>query len=185
MTIAAATTGDHANAIAKREENPMRKLLLAVAGIAGLAMSGTAFAADYKIMAPAAPGGGWDQTARAMQDRAAGRGHLGQRAGDQRSRRRRHDRPCPVRQPGQWRSLAADRRRLRHGRRDPDQRLAGHARPGHADRPPDRRIRGASSFRRHPTSRHGRAGRQAEGRSRARYPGPAARPAAPTTSPPG
>ena len=45
----------------------MRKLLLAVAGIAGLAMSGTAFAADYKIMAPAAPGGGWDQTARSMQ----------------------------------------------------------------------------------------------------------------------
>ena len=45
----------------------MRKLLLAVAGIAGLAMSGTAFATDYKIMAPAAPGGGWDQTARAMQ----------------------------------------------------------------------------------------------------------------------
>nr|WP_275448362.1 tripartite tricarboxylate transporter substrate-binding protein [Mesorhizobium sp. IRAMC:0171] len=26
-----------------------------------------AFAADYKIMAPAAPGGGWDQTARSMQ----------------------------------------------------------------------------------------------------------------------
>ena len=25
------------------------------------------FAADYKIMAPAAPGGGWDQTARTMQ----------------------------------------------------------------------------------------------------------------------
>ena len=45
----------------------MRKLLLAVAGIAGLAVSATAFAADYKIMAPAAPGGGWDQTARSMQ----------------------------------------------------------------------------------------------------------------------
>ena len=45
----------------------MRKLLLAVAGIAGLAMSANAFAADYKIMAPAAPGGGWDQTARSMQ----------------------------------------------------------------------------------------------------------------------
>jgi putative tricarboxylic transport membrane protein len=52
---------------AEREEKTMRKLLLAVAGIAGLAMSGTAFAADYKIMAPAAPGGGWDQTARSMQ----------------------------------------------------------------------------------------------------------------------
>ena len=26
-----------------------------------------AWAADYSIMAPAAPGGGWDQTARTMQ----------------------------------------------------------------------------------------------------------------------
>jgi len=43
----------------------MRKLLLALAGIA--AVSGPALAADYKIMAPAAPGGGWDQTARSMQ----------------------------------------------------------------------------------------------------------------------
>ncbi len=45
----------------------MRKLLLAVAGVAAMAVSGTAVAADYKIMAPAAPGGGWDQTARSMQ----------------------------------------------------------------------------------------------------------------------
>lgn len=45
----------------------MRKLLLAVAGVAAMAISGAATAADYKIMAPAAPGGGWDQTARSMQ----------------------------------------------------------------------------------------------------------------------
>src|SRR5215470_12412524 len=43
----------------------MRKFLLALAGV--LAMSGSSLAADYKIMAPAAPGGGWDQTARSMQ----------------------------------------------------------------------------------------------------------------------
>src|SRR5262245_12026698 len=43
----------------------MRKMLLAIAGV--LAISGSAIAADYKIMAPAAPGGGWDQTARSMQ----------------------------------------------------------------------------------------------------------------------
>jgi putative tricarboxylic transport membrane protein len=30
-------------------------------------LAGTAFAADYTVMAPAAPGGGWDQTARALQ----------------------------------------------------------------------------------------------------------------------
>jgi len=45
----------------------MRKLLLAIAGVVGIAASGEALAADYKIMAPAAPGGGWDQTARSMQ----------------------------------------------------------------------------------------------------------------------
>ena len=43
----------------------MRKFLLALAGV--LAISGSSLAADYKIMAPAAPGGGWDQTARSMQ----------------------------------------------------------------------------------------------------------------------
>jgi putative tricarboxylic transport membrane protein len=43
----------------------MLRLLLALAGAAVLA--GQALAADYKIMAPAAPGGGWDQTARSMQ----------------------------------------------------------------------------------------------------------------------
>ena len=44
----------------------MNKLFLAAA-ITG-AMAIPAFAADYTIMAPAAPGGGWDQTARAMQN---------------------------------------------------------------------------------------------------------------------
>ena len=44
----------------------MNKLLLA-ALISG-AMAVPAFAADYTIMAPAAPGGGWDQTARSMQE---------------------------------------------------------------------------------------------------------------------
>ena len=45
----------------------MRKLLLAALAAGGIALSGSALAADYKIMAPAAPGGGWDQTARTMQ----------------------------------------------------------------------------------------------------------------------
>src|SRR5690606_4750935 len=44
----------------------MRRLLLAAVA-AGFALAGAAHAADYKIMAPAAPGGGWDQTARTMQ----------------------------------------------------------------------------------------------------------------------
>jgi putative tricarboxylic transport membrane protein len=44
----------------------LNKLLLA-ALVSG-AISIPAFAADYTIMAPAAPGGGWDQTARTMQE---------------------------------------------------------------------------------------------------------------------
>ncbi|OQM74820.1 Bug family tripartite tricarboxylate transporter substrate binding protein [Manganibacter manganicus] len=44
----------------------MRKLLF-VLGCAVVVLAGQASAADYKIMAPASPGGGWDQTARAMQ----------------------------------------------------------------------------------------------------------------------
>ena len=44
----------------------MNKLLFA-ALISG-AMAVPALAADYTIMAPAAPGGGWDQTARSMQE---------------------------------------------------------------------------------------------------------------------
>ncbi|SDO39385.1 putative tricarboxylic transport membrane protein [Phyllobacterium sp. OV277] len=45
----------------------MRKMLLAFVATGALIVSGAAFAADYKIMAPAAPGGGWDQTARTIQ----------------------------------------------------------------------------------------------------------------------
>lgn len=38
-----------------------------LAALAGAFLATAAQAADYKIMAPAAPGGGWDQTARSMQ----------------------------------------------------------------------------------------------------------------------
>lgn len=44
----------------------MKHALLGVILAAGLAMP--ALAEDYTIMAPAAPGGGWDSTARAMQE---------------------------------------------------------------------------------------------------------------------
>ncbi|MBK1794231.1 tripartite tricarboxylate transporter substrate binding protein [Devosia sp. WQ 349] len=44
----------------------MNKLFLAA--LVTSAMAVPAFAADYSIIAPAAPGGGWDQTARTMQE---------------------------------------------------------------------------------------------------------------------
>jgi putative tricarboxylic transport membrane protein len=43
----------------------MKRLVLAVLAAGAVALP--AAAADYTIMAPAAPGGGWDQTARTMQ----------------------------------------------------------------------------------------------------------------------
>ncbi|HEU4827253.1 MAG TPA: tripartite tricarboxylate transporter substrate binding protein [Dongiaceae bacterium] len=47
----------------------LRKLATAVALTAGLTASSGAFAIDdLKIIAPAKPGGGWDQTARSMQE---------------------------------------------------------------------------------------------------------------------
>ena len=42
----------------------MRKLVI---GALAALLAVPAIAADYSIMAPAAPGGGWDQTARTMQ----------------------------------------------------------------------------------------------------------------------
>jgi putative tricarboxylic transport membrane protein len=50
----------------------------AAAIVAGaLALPGFALAADYSIMAPAGPGGGWDQTARAMQEAMTAEGISG------------------------------------------------------------------------------------------------------------
>jgi putative tricarboxylic transport membrane protein len=43
----------------------MKHLLLSTLMVSALSVG--AYAADYTIMAPAAPGGGWDQTARALQ----------------------------------------------------------------------------------------------------------------------
>ncbi len=46
----------------------MRYQLKSALAALGLVLSaGFAFAADYSVMAPAAPGGGWDQTARTIQ----------------------------------------------------------------------------------------------------------------------
>ncbi len=45
----------------------MNKFIAFAAGMAALALAGSAHAADYKVMAPAGPGGGWDQTARSIQ----------------------------------------------------------------------------------------------------------------------
>ena len=58
---------------------------------------------ELKIIAPAAPGGGWDQTARSMQQALIAEKLGEERAGDQHRRRRRHRRPRAVRQQRQGR----------------------------------------------------------------------------------
>lgn len=54
------------------------KHLVATAMLAGaMALPLSALAADYSIMAPAGPGGGWDQTARSMQEALTAEGISG------------------------------------------------------------------------------------------------------------
>ena len=116
----------------------MRRFILALTSVAALAMAGSASAEDYKVLAPAAPGGGWDQTARTMQsalqdEKISGSvqvinvpgagGTIGL---------------APVREPEQGRPEPAHRRWLCHGRRYPDQQIAGHTRRHHADCTPHR-----------------------------------------------
>lgn len=46
----------------------MRHFLKSTIAALGLVIAtAPVFAADYSVMAPAAPGGGWDQTARTIQ----------------------------------------------------------------------------------------------------------------------
>ena len=77
-----------------------RPALAALVATAALAIALPAQAIDpLKMMIPANPGGGWDQTgaraAAAMQTTKL----VARRAGRQQRRRRRHDRPRAVRQP--------------------------------------------------------------------------------------
>ena len=74
------------------------------------------------IVAPAAPGGGWDQTARAMQRALPSLDAARDRAGRERARRRRHHRPRPLRQRRARPRRRAARHRPRDGRRHRHQR---------------------------------------------------------------
>jgi putative tricarboxylic transport membrane protein len=59
------------------EVENMKHTIAASMLAAALALPFAAQAADYAVMAPAAPGGGWDQTARAIQDALTGAGIAG------------------------------------------------------------------------------------------------------------
>ena len=135
-----------------------------------------------KIFVPAAPGGGWDQTARTIEQvlRATGavKGVQITNVGGAGGRGRAAAVPQPVEGAGQ----RPDGRRHGDGRRDHRQQEPGQARSGDADRAAHRRVPalvvpGAVAVQRPP--------RISPPRSRPippRFPSPAARPAAPTTS---
>ena len=120
-----------------------RALVLLTTAIA-VCGAGAALAApeSLKILVPAAPGGGWDQTGRALQ--AALQSGQDRQEGHRRQqgRRRRHDRPRAVRELEQGRPQRDDDGRHGDGRRDHHQQVAGQPVAGHADRAPDRRIPG-------------------------------------------
>ena len=76
-----------------------RRALLATAMACALALAVPAQAEieGLEIIAPANPGGGWDQTARAMQAALQEDGLASGVQVTEHRRRRRHDRPRPVR----------------------------------------------------------------------------------------
>ena len=100
------------------------------------------------ILAPASPGGGWDQTGARHAGSAAGRWSGRQRARRERRRRGRHHRSGAVRQRRGGTGRRPARDRPHHGRRGADQPLGRHAGADNADRPPDRRLRAAGGPRR-------------------------------------
>ena len=152
----------------------------AMSALLGGSGDGAGAAADLRA---GGPGGGWDQTARTMEQVLRTRKADLRRPDHQCRRRRRHGRPAAVRQPVEGPAECADGRRHGDGRRDHRQQVArSSSTRRHADRPADRRVRGAGGAGRLAVQDREGLRRRAEGRSRPRCRWPAARPAAPTTS---
>ena len=117
------------------------------------------------MTAPAAPGGGWDQTARALQQALQTEGLVRSVVGRERHRGRRHDWPRALhrrraRAPGRPDGLGAH-----HARRRGDARVADHAGRRDAHRAADRRIRSDRGARWFPAPIARRSRRRPQGRS--------------------
>ena len=96
-----------------------------------------------RLFVPAAPGGGWDQTARTMDQVLRTEKLISGAQITNVARRRRNGRPAAVHQPVERPAQRADGRRHGHGRRDHRQQGGEQSYRGDADRAPDRRVRGA------------------------------------------
>ena len=92
-----------------------------------------------KILVPAAPGGGWDRTARTIEQVLRDRRGEG-RADHQRGRRGRHGRAAAVPQPVEGAGQCPDGCRHGDGRGDHRQQEPGQAFSGDADRTAHRRV---------------------------------------------
>ena len=125
-----------------------------------------------KMFVPAAPGGGWDQTARTIEQVLRATQRREGRADHQCGRRRRHGRAAPVSQPVERAGQRADGRRHGDGRLDHRQQEPAAAVAGHADRAADRRVPCAGRSRAIAVQDRQGLRRRAQGRS---YQGPGRR----------
>ena len=101
-----------------------------------------------RLIAPAAPGGGWDQTARAMQAGAAGSRHRPDLVGREHPGGGRDDRPGALHQRRARQRRRADGVGADHAGRGGHAPVAGDVARGDADRAVDRRVRSHRRARR-------------------------------------
>ena len=97
---------------------------------------------SLKILVPAAPGGGWDQTGRALQAALQSDNIVKKITVDNKGGAGGTIGLAQFVSSSKGDPNVADGRRHGHGRRDHHQQVAGQPVAGHADRPPHRRIRG-------------------------------------------
>ena len=114
---------------ANADQSLARRALIAtvMSGALALAVPAHAEVKGLEIIAPAGPGGGYDQLARSTPGGAPGQAAGGGRAGPEHPRRRWHHRARPVCHQGLAQPEPA-RGGARHDRRDRDQQVTGHAR---------------------------------------------------------
>ena len=118
-----------------------------------------------KMMIPANPGGGWDQTGRALATAMQSAKTVQIGAVRKQRRRRRHDRSRAVRQQREGRSERADDGRHGDGRRHRAEQVAGRFDDGDADRAADQRVSGRRGAGQFAVQDDGRSRQGVQGRS--------------------
>ena len=138
----------------RRKRIALLPAVVVAAGLSASSLGAQPAINQLTIIAPAAPGGGWDQTRPRDAARAGGAAAGPRRPGRERSRCRRDDRPGAVHQRPARRRRGAARERPGDARRDSLERLAGVDRAGDTDRKADRRVQNRRGARRLAAPRH-------------------------------